>query len=163
MSIFPVFCSTWTGFFLVSLQHRRLIVLLSILLPLTSCRASWFLPSSCWSNATHCHPARGPLSESIVVWEADPRVPRLCRRTEELLTPMDFSFVDVLGSMSCFCLPRWRPWIGISFHRYSSLLVFLCLYVCIWTGACFFFFKVSLIFKRWCTFFCSGVAWGTSA
>lgn len=68
-------------------------------------------------------------SVSVAVWEADPCVPRLCRRTKELLMPMDFSFVDALGSMSCFCLPRRRPWIGISFHRYSSLLVSLCVYV----------------------------------
>lgn len=148
MNIFPVFYSTRTGFFLVSLQHHRLIVLLFILLPPTFCGVCWFLPPSCWSSATYCHPARGPCSVSVAVWEADLHAPRLCRRTEEFLTPMDFSFVDALGSMSCFCLPRWRPWIGISFHRYSSLLVSLCVYVCIWAVVRFFFKSLSFLFKR---------------
>lgn len=49
-----------------------------------------------------------------------------CSLPQELLTQMDFSFVDVLGSMFCFCLPRQRPLISISFHRYSSLRVSLC-------------------------------------
>ena len=50
-----------------------------------------------------------------------PPVPCLCRRAEELLTPMDFSFVDLAESMLCFCLPRQGPWISIFFRHSSSL------------------------------------------
>lgn len=52
--------------------------------------------------------------------------PHPCSLPQQLLTHMDFSFVDVLGSMSCFCPTKQRPLISISFHCYSSLRVSLC-------------------------------------
>lgn len=58
-------------------------------------------------------------------------VPFLCRRAEEVLTPMDFSFVDFAESMFCFCLPRQGPWINISFHHSLSLYVSVCTCVCV--------------------------------
>lgn len=94
-------------------------LLLSMLLP-----AGWFWLLSSWS--TTAHTARGLSSVSAAIWEAWPPVPCLCRRAEEILTPMDFSFVDLAESMFCFSLPRQGPWISIFFHH--SFLIFLNLY-----------------------------------
>lgn len=79
----------------------------------------------------HCPPSARPerrVSCSLRAW---PRVPRLSRRAEELLTPMDFPFVDLAESMFCFCLPRQGPWISIFFHHSLSLRVSVCSCLCL--------------------------------
>lgn len=60
-------------------------------------------------------------------------VPFLYHRAEEVLTPMDFSFVDSAESMFCFCLLRQGPWINISFHHSFSLYVSacVCVFLCV--------------------------------
>lgn len=82
----------------------------------------------------HCHPVRGPAPYQLLYKIRSPE-PWLCCMAEELLTPMDFSFVDLTESMFCFCLPRPGPWISISFHHSSSLVS---LGVCVRVNLCVF-------------------------
>ncbi len=63
---------------------------------------------------------------SVVIREPDRWCLVSAAGAEELLAPMDFSFVDLAESMFCFCLPRQGAWISILFHHSLSFCVSVC-------------------------------------
>lgn len=105
-----------------------------------------------WRGFGPC-PADSPLPPSErsgapyqLLYQIHSPEPWLCCRAEQLLTPMDFSFVDLTESMFRFCLPRPGPWIRISFHHSSSLVS---LGVCVRVNPCVFMsFSFSINFPN---------------
>lgn len=119
----------------------------------TTDRLSSFLSCCLWLPVGHVgfYP---PPADPAQPTASQQEVPTPCQLWFERLTPV--SLVSAAGPRSSlrpwifhlwinalFLPPQMRPWISISFHRYSSLLLSLCVYVCIWT--CMVFFLVSLI------------------
>lgn len=76
-------------------------------------------------------PSGNPWPDVSCDTGAWPLVPCLSPGAEKLLSPMDFSFVELAESMFCFCLPRHRSWISTFFPRCLSLCVPVCVPVCV--------------------------------
>lgn len=118
-----VFCVMWSSY---STKKHFLIFLpqcfpFSISLSVSSLLVGLILAPVQLIQRCPVPPSERPRLRVSCDTRAWPPVPCLCRRAEELLTPMDFSFADLAESMLCFCIPRQGPWISIFFRRSSSL------------------------------------------